>query len=91
MNNVNNNPDSDNICSRLRSRKRTAVPAAQPRQPQRKKQRRTNCIDLTEKFPAKTEEQPDYYDEADQEDNEVILNKADEIESLQVRKFYKYF
>ena len=87
--NVNNNPDSDNICSRLRSRKRTAVPA-QPRQPQRKK-RRTNCIDLTEKFPAKTEEQPDYYDEADQEDNEVILNKADEIESLQVRKFYKYF
>ena len=69
-NNVNNNSDSDNICSRLRSRKRIAQ---QPRQPQRKK-RRTACGGIMNLVQPEDEE----------EDTEVILNKADEIESLQV-------
>ena len=76
--NVNNNPDSDNICSRLRSRKRTAQ---QPRQPQRKKRRMTSS-GITNLV------QPE---DEDDEDSEVILKKADEIESLQVKNYFLFW
>ena len=68
---MNNNPEAgnDNICSRLRSRKRTL---SQPRQVLMTKRKRKSEVP-----------KDDLENNEEEEDLEVLLNKTDEIESLQ--------